>query len=118
VVKNESNPTPLPNNPTVAQIRFHNKEVVKEGRALAIIHAIVHDDAFINTMNLETGKEACDKFKEEFQHSERITRMNVLNMRKEIEAIKIKDSEPLKEFTDIFSKVVTDILLLSEELKD
>jgi len=40
----------------MAQIRFHNKEVIKEGRALVIIHATIHYDTFINILNLETKK--------------------------------------------------------------
>ena len=37
IVKNGSNPAPLPDNPTAMQIRFHIDEVVEEGRALVII---------------------------------------------------------------------------------
>jgi len=31
--------------------------VAKEGRALAIIHATLHDDIFIKILNLEIAKE-------------------------------------------------------------
>jgi len=58
VVQNGSNLTPLSNNPTMTQIRFHNIEVVKEGRALVIIHTTIYNDTFINILNLETAKEA------------------------------------------------------------
>ena len=75
VVDTRSNPPPLPNNPIIAQIRNHNEEVAKEGRALAIIQAALHDNIFIKIMNLETTKEAWDKLKEEFQGSERTKRM-------------------------------------------
>ncbi|XP_020214488.1 uncharacterized protein LOC109798576 [Cajanus cajan] len=118
VVENGSNPAPLPDNPTMAQIRFHNDEVAKEGRALAIIQAAVHDDVFIKILNLDTAKEAWDKLKEEFQGSERTRRMKVLNLRREFEAIKMKESETVKEFSDRLSKVVTQIRLLGEELSD
>ena len=65
-MENGSNPPPLPNNPTVTQIKNHNEELPKEGRALAIIHAALHDDIFIKILNLEIEKEAWDKLKEEF----------------------------------------------------
>ena len=35
VVEKGNNPPPLPNNPTLAQIRNHSDKVAKEGRALA-----------------------------------------------------------------------------------
>ena len=66
VVENGSNPAPLPENPTMNQIRFHNEEVAKESKALAIIHAAVHDEVFIKILNLETAKESWNKLKEEF----------------------------------------------------
>nr|KYP40246.1 hypothetical protein KK1_038439 [Cajanus cajan] len=118
VVENGSNPAPLPDNPTMAQVRFHSDEVAKEGRALAIIQAAVHDDVFIKILNLDTAKEAWDKLKEEFQGSERTRRMKVLNLRREFEAIKMKEAETVKEFADRLSKVVTQIRLLGEELSD
>jgi len=62
-VENGSNPAPLPDNPTVNQIRFHTEEVAKEGRALAIIQVVGHDDVFIKIVNLETAKETWDKLK-------------------------------------------------------
>ena len=75
MVDTRSNPPPLPNNPTVAQIRNHNEEVAKEGKALGIIQVALHNDIFSKIPNLETTKEAWDKLKEEFQGSERTTRM-------------------------------------------
>jgi len=118
VVENGSNPTPLPNNPAVAQLRFHTEEMAKEGRALAIIHVTVHNDVFIKILNLKTTKEAWDKLKEEFQGSERTRRMKVLNLIREFEVIKMKEFEIVKEYSDRLFKVVTKIRLLGEELKD
>ncbi|CAJ2652705.1 unnamed protein product [Trifolium pratense] len=118
VVENGSTPPVLPNNPTVAQIRNHNEEVAKEGRALAIIHAALHDDIFIKILNLETAKEAWDKLKEEFQGSERTKKMQVLNLRREFEALKMKEIETVREFSDRISKVVSQIRLLGEDLSD
>lgn len=57
MVENGSNPAPLPDNPTLVQIRFHGEEVAKEAKALTIIHAVVHDDVFIKILNLEIAKE-------------------------------------------------------------
>jgi len=37
-VTNRSNPTAIPHNTTIAQIRTHNEEETKENRTLAIIH--------------------------------------------------------------------------------
>jgi len=118
VVENGSNPPPLPNNPTLAQIRNHGDEVAKEGRALAIIHAALHDDIFIKILNLEIAKEAWNKLKEEYQGSERTKKMKVLNLRREFEALKMKETEYVREFSDRISEVVTQIRLLGEDIND
>ena len=54
--------------------------MAKEGRALAIIHAALHDDNFIKIFNLEIAKEAWNKLNEEYQGSERTKKMKVLNL--------------------------------------
>ena len=46
IVENGSNPTPLPENSTIAQMRSHNDEVAKQDKALAIVQATLHDDIF------------------------------------------------------------------------
>nr|KYP38347.1 hypothetical protein KK1_040419 [Cajanus cajan] len=100
----------------MAQVIFHSDEMAKEGRALSIIQAAIHDDVFIKILNLDIAKDDWDKLKEEFQGSERTRRM--LNLRREFEAIKMKEAETVKEFVDRLSKVVTQIRLLGEELSD
>ena len=69
-------------------------------------------------MHLETAKEAWDKLKEDFQGSERNKQMQILNLRREFESLKMKDSETIKEFSDKLMKVVNQIRLLGEELND
>ena len=89
--------------------------MAKESRgALAIIHVGLHDDVFIKIIGCETAKETWDKLKEEFHGSERTRRMQVLNMRREFEAIKMKEAETVKEFSDRLTKVVAQIRMLGE----
>ncbi|RDY07099.1 hypothetical protein CR513_08825, partial [Mucuna pruriens] len=75
----------------------------------------LHDDVFIKILTLESIKEAWDKLKE-FQGSERTKRMLVLNLRRKFKALKMKESEYVKEFLDRLSKVVTQIKLLRRKL--
>ena len=44
--------------------------------------------------------------------------MKVLNLRREFEALKMKETENVRVFSDIISKVVTQIKLLGEDLSD
>nr|KYP36159.1 hypothetical protein KK1_042736 [Cajanus cajan] len=58
IVENGSNSPSLPENPTVTQMRSHNDEVTKEGRALVIIQVALYDDVFIKILTFEITKEA------------------------------------------------------------
>ena len=44
--------------------------------------------------------------------------MQLVNLRREFESLKMKDSETIKEFSDKLMKVVNQIRLLGEELND
>ena len=69
-------------------------------------------------MNYDTPKEAWDALKEEFQGNERTKQMQVLNLRREFEVLKMKDFETIKEYTNKLIKVVNQIYMLGEELTE
>ena len=82
------------------------------------MHAGVSDVIFIRIMACTTAKEVWDKLKEEFQGSVRTRQMQVLNLKRDFEGLRMKDSEVLKEFTDRLLKVVNQIKILGEDLSD
>nr|XP_048332204.1 uncharacterized protein LOC125423053 [Ziziphus jujuba var. spinosa] len=69
-------------------------------------------------MACTTAKEVWDKLKEEFQGSAKTRQMQVLNLRREFETLRMKDSELVKDFIDRLMKVVNQIKILGEELSD
>ena len=118
VVESDKDPSPLRINPTVAQIKQHSEETVKKFKALSVLHASVSDVIFIRIMACTTAKEVWDKLKEEFQGSVRTRQMQVLNLKRDFEGLRMKDSEMLKEFTNRLLKVVNQIRILGEDLSD
>lgn len=98
------------NNLKLTQIRNHNDEVTKQGRALSILHVTLSDDIFIKILNVEIAKESWGKPKEEYHGSERTKNMKVLNFRREFETV--------RKFSDKILKVVTQFRLLREDLSD
>ncbi|KAF2320048.1 hypothetical protein GH714_022530 [Hevea brasiliensis] len=118
VVETGEDPPPLRANPTLAQIKNHNEESMKKFKALTCIQTAVSDSIFTRIMACETAKEAWDKLKEEFQGSERTIQMRVLNLRREFENLKMKDSDTVQEFTDRLLKVVNQIRMLEMQLAD
>lgn len=96
----------------------NSEETTKKFKALSALHAGVSDVIFIRIMACTTAKEVWDKLKEEFQGSVRTRQMQVLNLKRDFEGLRMKDYEVLKEFSDRLLKVVNQIRILGEDLSD
>nr|KYP55940.1 hypothetical protein KK1_002167 [Cajanus cajan] len=118
VVETGVEPPPLPENSTVAQMKFHSEQVAKRAKALTILHSAVDDDIFMRISNLDTAKEVWEKLQEEFFGNERTKQMQVLNLKREFEALKMNEVENIKDFMTKLMKVVNQIRLLGEKLPD
>lgn len=117
-VENEKELPQLPENPTINQMKNFSEEKAKRFKAKSIIESSVSEEIFIKIMTCETSKQAWDKLKEEYLGSEKTRQMQVLNLRREYEVLKMKESESLKEYNDRLMKIVNKIRLLGEELPD
>ncbi|XP_022887542.1 uncharacterized protein LOC111403317 [Olea europaea var. sylvestris] len=111
-------PPPLRANPTIAQLKQHSEEAAKKFKALSCIQFAVSDEIFTRIITCETAKEAWDKLQEEFRENARTRQMQVLNLRREYESLKMKEAETVKEFYDRLMKVVNKIRLLEDDLPD
>ncbi|KAL4291703.1 hypothetical protein GQ457_14G023770 [Hibiscus cannabinus] len=118
VVETGNDPPPIRNNPTVAQMKHHAEECAKKFKALSIIHAAVTETIFTRIMACETGKEAWDRLRDEFQGSEKTKQMQVLNLRREYEMLRMKESESVKEYANRLMKIVNQIRLFGEDLPE
>ena len=81
---------PLPNNPTVAQIKNHKEGKTKKSKAKACLFAAVSSTIFTKIMSLKTAKAIWDYLKEEYAGDEKIRGMQVLNLIREFELQKMK----------------------------
>jgi len=108
----------LQENSIVAQIRNYNDEVMRRSKAKTCIHCAVSDVVFTRIMACETAKEAWDTLHEAFQGNERTRHMQILNLRREFEILRMKETETIKEYFDRLLIVVNKIRLLREDLPD
>lgn len=89
----------LTNNPTMAQIKTHEKKT-KISKAMASLFAAVSSTIFTRIMSLKSAKEICDYFKPEYRGDERIRGMQVLNLIRDFELQMMKELESIKEYSD------------------
>lgn len=66
-------------------------------------------------MTCETTKEAWDVLKELYQGNERTRRMQVLNLKRDIETLNMKENKIIQEYSDQLTMIVNKIQLLEED---
>ena len=65
VVEIGKEPNPLLANPTLAQIKHHNKESIKKYKALFAMQSYVQNEIYTRAINCDSLKKARDILKEE-----------------------------------------------------
>lgn len=76
------------------------------------------DALFTRIIKLESAKDIWDFFKEEYKGNERTKNMQVLNLRREFETQRMKESEIIKEYSDRLLSIVNKVRILGEEMSD
>lgn len=103
-------------NPTLAQIKQHSKDIAKRYKILFCFQFAVSDSIFTRIMTFNSPKKVWDKFRKEFQGSEQTRQIQILNLLREFEVLKMKDDESVKEYIDKVMKIVNQLRLLGEDL--
>jgi len=82
----------LSDNPTVAQIKNHREKKQRISKVKATLFAAVSPVIFYRIMTLKIAKEIWNFLKGEYEENERIKGMQVLNLIREFELQKMKQS--------------------------
>lgn len=117
-VEEEYEVPPLPNNPTMAQIKIHKEGKTRKSKAKACLFAAVSTTIFTRIMSLKTAKEIWDYLKEEYEGDERIRGMQALNLIREFELQRMKESETIKEYSDRLLDIANKVRLLGTKFLD
>ncbi|XP_049345458.1 uncharacterized protein LOC125809975 [Solanum verrucosum] len=96
----------LPNNPTVPQIKSHKEKKTIKSKAKATFFVAVSTIVFTKIMTLTSPKEIWNYLKKEYAGDERIRGMKVLNLMREFELQRMKESEIVKKYFDILLGIV------------
>ncbi|KAL9247956.1 hypothetical protein vseg_021325 [Gypsophila vaccaria] len=110
--------TPLPQNPTLNQIKKYDEDKAKTPKALSCIQSAVSDEVFPCIMTCETPKKAWEVLKQEFEGNEQTKLMQVLNLKREFEMQRMKKSELIKEYVGKLMSIVHEIRLMGESFPD
>ena len=103
---------PLPTNSTVAQIKVQKKKKTRKSKAKVCLFAAVSQMIFMRIMSLRTTKKIWDYLKAEYERDERIRGMKVLNLIRDFELQKMKETELVKEYSDRLFSIINKVRLL------
>ncbi|XP_015576935.2 uncharacterized protein LOC107261514 [Ricinus communis] len=109
---------PLPANPTMAQIKTHKEKKSRKSKARASLFVAVSSNIFIRIMTMKSTFEVWNFLKEEYEGDEKIKGMKVLNLIREFEVQKMKESETVKEYFDKLLRIANQVRLLGYEFPD
>lgn len=109
---------PLPDNPTLAQIRNHKERKQRKSKAKSCLFSAVSQAIFTRIMTLKSAKAIWDFLKQEYEGNEKVKGMQVLNLIREFEMQRMKESETIKEYSDRLLSIVNKVRLLGTEFPD
>ncbi|GAV70939.1 UBN2 domain-containing protein [Cephalotus follicularis] len=89
-------PSEIAEHMTVAQIKQHKEESSKNFKALSFLHSVVATSIFPRMVGANSAKEAWTTLQEEFQGSERVRVVKLLNLKREFELLKMKETDVVK----------------------
>ena len=105
-------------NPTVAQIKVQKENKTRKSKAKACLFAAISQMIFMRIIPLKTAKKIWDYLKAEYEGDERIRGMKVLNLIRDFELQKMKESESVKEYSNRLLSIANKVRLLGSVLND
>nr|GMD97910.1 Retrovirus-related Pol polyprotein from transposon TNT 1-94 [Ipomoea batatas] len=109
---------PLPANPTVAQMKLHKEKTLRKSKAKACMFSAVSSSIFTKIMRLKTANDIWDYLKKEYQGNERTRNMQILNLIREFEMMKMKEAKTIKEYSNTLLGIANKIRLLDKDFPD
>ena len=109
---------PLSENPIVAQIKAHKEKKMRKTKAKSRLFVSVSQMIMIRIMTLKSPKEIWEYLKVGYEENEKIQDMKVLNLIREFEMQRMKESETIKEYSNKLLGISNKIKLLGKEFLD
>ncbi|XP_052198347.1 uncharacterized protein LOC127805636 [Diospyros lotus] len=102
-------------NPTLAQLKNHKEKKLRKSKARSVLFKAVSTVIFNRIMTSKTAKAIWDFLKEEYEGSEKIKGMQVLNLVREFEMQRMKETETIKDYGDKLVGITNKVRLLSTD---
>ncbi|KAG8473238.1 hypothetical protein CXB51_035235 [Gossypium anomalum] len=118
VIENDAEPPPLRANPTITQMRQHSEECAKKHKAMTCLQNGVSDVIFTRIMACDSPKQVWEKLNEEFMGSVKTRQQQLINLRRDFENLKMRESETIKQYSDRIMAIVNNIRLFGDDFSE
>ncbi|KAF2306341.1 hypothetical protein GH714_016833 [Hevea brasiliensis] len=102
----------------MAQMKSFKERKARKSKAKNCLFAAVSSSIFTKIMSLKTAFDIWNYLKKEYEGNEKIKGMQVLNLVREFEMQKMKESETIKEYSDRLLNIVNKVRLFGTEFAD
>eukprot|EP00261_Vitis_vinifera_P031332 XP_019072575.1 PREDICTED: cellulose synthase-like protein E1 [Vitis vinifera] len=109
---------PLGANPTMAQMKLHKERRTRKAKVKACLFAVVSPSIFIKIMKIDSAAEIWEYLKEEYKGDERIKNIQVMNLIREFEMKKMRESDVIKDYAAQLLSIADKVRLLGKEFSN
>ncbi|KAM3284440.1 hypothetical protein P3S67_023239 [Capsicum chacoense] len=117
-VEEDNEVTPLGDNPTVNQIRHHKERKTRKAKAKTCIFSAVSPSFLTRIMQMKSTTEIWEYLEKEYQGNERVQNMQVMNLIREFEMKRMKESKTIKDYADQLLDLANKVRLFSKNFTD
>ncbi|KAK2990949.1 hypothetical protein RJ640_013976 [Escallonia rubra] len=90
----------------------------KDASALSLIQKNVTDPIFPRIMRVESAKEAWETLRNEFQSDDKVRAIKLQSLRKDLENMKMKEDETLKDYSSRFLELINQMKTHGEDISN
>ncbi|KAK2986205.1 hypothetical protein RJ640_001284 [Escallonia rubra] len=90
----------------------------KDASTLSLIQRNVTDPIFPRIMRVESAKEAWETLRNEFQGDDKVRAIKLQSLRKDLENMKMKEDESLKDYSSRFLELINQMKTHGEDISD
>ncbi|XP_047336409.1 uncharacterized protein LOC124939981 [Impatiens glandulifera] len=105
-------------NPTLVRMKNHKEKKTRKSKARATLFVAMSSEIFIRIITIKSAFKVWNFLKEEYEGNEKIKGMQVLNLIRELEMVKMKDSDTIKKYSNILITIVNRVRLLGTKFSD
>nr|GMC73957.1 peptidyl-tRNA hydrolase, mitochondrial-like isoform X2 [Ipomoea batatas] len=99
-------------------MKLDKEKTLRKSKAKARMFSTISSSMYTNIMSLKTTKDIWDYLKKEYQGNDRTLNMQILNLIREFEMMKMKEAETIMEYSNTLLGITNKIRLLDKDFRD